>query len=178
MTYSRRSNKWSPFVSAGVGLFHFNPKAQLNGEWVRLQPLGTEGQGLSSIFPERKLYSLLQPNVQLGAGVKFMLNQDLFLNFEINHRYTPTDYLDDVSTTYVDPEIFIENYGFDQQLLDQVLNLNRRSNLIDPEEAAGYITAPGEQRGNPANNDGYFSMIFALSYDLGGRYYPTPGIRR
>lgn len=178
MTYTRRSNKWTPFVSAGVGLFHFNPKAELDGQWVRLQPLGTEGQGLSSVFPEREPYKLLQPNLQLGGGVKFFLNRDLFLNIEINHRYTPTDYIDDVSTTYVDPEIFIENYGFDQQLLSQVLGLSRRSNLIDPSEAAGFITAPGEQRGDPTDKDGYFSMFFGLSYDFGGRYYPTPGVRR
>ena len=40
---------WTPFVYTGVSLFHFNPQEEnTNGEWVDLQPLGTEGQETSS----------------------------------------------------------------------------------------------------------------------------------
>jgi len=40
------SRNWAPYLFAGVGAFRFDPKANVGGTWVRLQPLGTEGQGL------------------------------------------------------------------------------------------------------------------------------------
>ena len=33
--------KVTPFVALGFGGMYFNPKAELNGEWIALQPLGT-----------------------------------------------------------------------------------------------------------------------------------------
>ena len=35
---------FTPYLFGGFGFSYFNPKAELNGEWVALQPLGTEGQ--------------------------------------------------------------------------------------------------------------------------------------
>ena len=48
---------WTPFIYTGFSLFHFNPKAENpDGEWINLQPLGTEGQGTTT-YPDRKKYS-------------------------------------------------------------------------------------------------------------------------
>ena len=37
----------------------------------------------------------------IGIGIKYSINQSLNLSFEIAHRFTTTDYIDDVSTTYI-----------------------------------------------------------------------------
>jgi hypothetical protein len=51
-------HKFSPYLMAGFGVFHFNPFAKYNGEKVFLQPLGTEGQG----YPEYPDLKTLQAN--------------------------------------------------------------------------------------------------------------------
>ena len=45
-------------------------------------------------------------SIPFGVGVKYCINERINVGFEIVHRVTGTDYLDDVSTTYVDPSIF------------------------------------------------------------------------
>jgi hypothetical protein len=57
-------------------------------------------------YPERKEYKLTQLNFPLGAGIKLECSALLNLRLEILHRITRTDYLDDVSTRYIDPSLF------------------------------------------------------------------------
>ena len=45
----------------------------------------------------------------LELGIKYSLNERINIGFEILHRFTTTDYLDDVSKTYVDPAAFPPN---------------------------------------------------------------------
>ena len=52
---------------AGIGMFQFNPQAELNGEWYDLQPLGTEGQGLK---PGTSLYNLQSWVIPFGIGYR------------------------------------------------------------------------------------------------------------
>jgi len=93
----------SPFIFAGIGFFHFNPFAiDSIGNKVFLPPLTTEGQGLAN-YPARKPYKLTQWCIPLGGGVKFRMTETTVLGFEIGMRKLFTDYLDDVSTNYVDP---------------------------------------------------------------------------
>lgn len=37
----------------------------------------------------------------IGFGVKYAISQKVNLSFEIAHRFTTTDYIDDVSKTYI-----------------------------------------------------------------------------
>ncbi|RYD73305.1 MAG: hypothetical protein EOP53_20330, partial [Sphingobacteriales bacterium] len=60
----------SPYVLGGVSYFTFNPQANLNGRWVDLQPLRTEGQGFAE-YPDRKPYKLNGIAIPVGAGVKY-----------------------------------------------------------------------------------------------------------
>lgn len=95
---------WTPYVYAGIAVFHHNPQAQVPatdllgtpfpdaGEWVNLQPLKTEG----------KSYSLIQAAIPFGLGARFRINEVMDLSAEFGFRYTFTDYLDDVSGYYVD----------------------------------------------------------------------------
>ena len=93
--------KFSPYIFAGLSLFYYNPFTQdINDEKVYLRPLSTEGQGLSQ-YTDRKVYSLVNVGVPLGGGVKVMIGKTVMLSGEIGFRYTATDYLDDVSKTYV-----------------------------------------------------------------------------
>ena len=70
--------RWTPYVTGGAAVFTFNPKAEYNGEWVALQPLGTEGQGLPQ-YPDRKKYSLIR---WLHFGVVFQMRQ-LLLSIDL-----------------------------------------------------------------------------------------------
>ncbi len=99
-----------PFLTMGIGAFRFNPQAELNGKWYELQPLSTEGQGLKN-FPERKPYKRVQICFPLGAGIQIALSKRTELSFELSLRKTLTDYLDDVSTTYVPLEDLSKEKG-------------------------------------------------------------------
>jgi opacity protein-like surface antigen len=149
-----------PYVLAGVGAFHFNPKGTdpKTGEWVELRPLHTEGQGFAE-FPGRKEYKLTAFNYSLGAGVKYFLSEKVNLSLELLHRTTNTDYLDDVSTTYIDPAIFYAHMPLAQaQLAERMAN------------KSGTVFAPytaGMKRGTSTNNDAYFSINLKLGFRLG-----------
>ena len=92
--------KWSPYLFTGISIFNFNPLAEnTNGEWIELQPLGTEGQGTTA-YPDRKKYSRTQFSIPLGGGLKFSVNESFNILFSFSMNKTFTDYLDDVSLTY------------------------------------------------------------------------------
>lgn len=115
---------WTPYVFFGASVFHHNPKGKvpdtdvngnplpLAGQWVPLQPLGTEGQYAQLQLTDAnfgiKPYKRIQPSVVLGLGVRYKVNAllDLWLDFSV--RYTFTDYLDDVSRNYVDLGVFTD----------------------------------------------------------------------
>jgi hypothetical protein len=80
------------------------------GEWVDLQPLGTEGQYAD--LPDGaankgiKPYKRIQLGIPFGIGARFRVNHVVDVSGEIGFRYTFTDYLDDVSQSYVDLGVF------------------------------------------------------------------------
>jgi hypothetical protein len=151
---------FSPYLLTGVGFFSFKPQAQLGNKWVDLQPLSTEGQGFAE-YPERKPYKLNQINIPLGLGVKYDLSPSLNLRAEFVYRILNTDYLDDASTEYIDPTLYA-NY-FTGAKLNNALLLNDRQYELDP----SHITNPGDQRGNPKNNDAFFSFNIKIGYAFG-----------
>lgn len=94
--------KISPFVFAGIAIYHFNPFAfDSLGNKIYLKPLSTEGQGLAQ-YPGRKPYKLTQAAIPFGGGIKFRISPNTVLSYELGFRKLSTDYLDDLSTTYVD----------------------------------------------------------------------------
>ena len=92
-------NFFSPYLFAGVSLYSFNPQAKYKDKWYDLQPLGTEGQGLDGYNRER--YALTGIAIPFGLGFRFNFLYYYSIGFEWGMRKTFTDYLDDVSTTYV-----------------------------------------------------------------------------
>ncbi len=167
----------SPYALIGIGVFNFKPQGTdpETGQWVDLQPLRTEGQG----FVEGRVpYKLTQINIPMGFGIKWTYNDQWVLGLEVNHRLTFTDYIDDLSTTYVDPQIFADNLTADRA--DLAARMARKSNIVDPGNVNAVVSAPGEQRGDPKDNDSFYTITIRFSYFIdpgsfgGGRRYGCP----
>jgi len=156
--YDAYVRPFSPFLFAGVAGFHFNPRALYKGEWVYLQPLGTEGQGTSA-FPDRKKYPLYQVSIPVGLGVKIALADLVNMGVEIGFRKTFTDYLDDVSKTYVDPLILISENGS---------LANALSNRTGEYLGTPVLYGNGDQRGDPTDMDWYLFGGVTISFNLEG----------
>ena len=156
--------RFTPYVTLGLGIFSYDPFAYLRGEKIYLRPLGTEGQG-SALYPERKQYSTMGISIPVGAGVKYALNERFNIGFEILYRFTNTDYLDDVSTTYVSPEAFTPNP--DGTSSDAFL-LSDRSYETGPP-----IGIPGRQRGNSKSKDHFVTAMVHLTFNLQSYRCPT-----
>lgn len=103
--------RFSPYVFGGLAVYHFNPYAYDSlGNKVFLKPLSTEGEGLPE-YPDRKPYKLTQLAIPFGAGVKLRVSENATLGYEIGLRKLFTDYLDDVSRTYVDQATLLQERG-------------------------------------------------------------------
>ena len=146
----------TPYIFGGVAVFHFNPSTiDTAGNTIYLQPLGTEGQGF---FNGRTKYNLTQFSVPFGGGIKLALNENIRVSFEIGFRKTFTDYIDDVSTNYVDQALLLANNG------QRAVELAFRGDELKPR--LGYPAA-GARRGNPSSNDWYYFSGLAISFRLG-----------
>ncbi len=151
---------YSPYVIAGVGRYSFDPQAELRGQWYSLKPLSTEGQGFKE-YKDRSPYQLNQFNIAAGLGIKYEINSLFNARLEFVHRFLSTDYLDDVSTKYVDPALFANYLPANLVLIAQ--QLANRKNEINP----GSKTKIGEQRGDPKDNDAYFTIQLKVGITLG-----------
>lgn len=178
---------WTPYVFAGVAVFHHNPQAQVPqtdilgnpfsdaGEWVDLKPLKTEG----------KSYSLIQFAIPFGLGARFRINEVMDISGEIGFRYTFTDYLDDVSSDYVDLTTLAS---------EKARAMSYRSNEVQPVNArvqeiianrytgyTGFTTVSGyghvnsdgstNMRGRAGDRDIYMVTTVRLTYILGKTFH-------
>lgn len=155
---------FTPYITLGAGVFSYDPYAFLAGEKIFLRPLGTEGQG-NSLYPDRKPYSTMGISFPIGAGIKYSLNERVNIGFEILHRITSTDYIDDVSKTYVDPSIFPPN---PDGTPSQAFLLSDRSY-----ETGEPIGIPGRQRGNSKQKDQFITAMFHITFNLQSYRCPT-----
>ena len=142
---------FSPYVFAGGAVYRYNPKAFYEGDWYELQPLGTEGQGLEA-YPERDFYELTTFAVPFGVGAKYAITDKWTLGLEIGSRLLFTDYLDDVSRTYVDLNQLRAARG------DIAAALSDRRTDPDP--------TPGINRGNDTARDWYYIVGVTISYNF------------
>ncbi len=156
------AGKFRPIIFAGIGLFSYNPQAELKGEWHDLRPLRTEGQGFAQ-YPDRKQYGKTAINYPLGLGFKYYLNETTTVGFEAIHRFTNTDYIDDVSTRYINPTAFDTNLPAGQAAIAK--QLYNRS--IAPSTMPTYA-APGARRGDSKDKDGYYTMTIKVGFRIGG----------
>lgn len=157
--YEGLAHKFRPYGVIGVGMFKFNPKAKdVDGQWVALKPLRLEGQG---VVPGRKEYSLVQKEIPMGFGFKYYLKDNMYVGLEILHRQTFTDYIDDVSTGYVDNQIFQTYLSPADQA--RANRLYYRGNYTTGNSAAD---VQNYQRGDPTENDAFFSTVIRFGWRL------------
>jgi hypothetical protein len=155
---------FTPYITFGAGIFNYDPYAIMADQKYYLRPLNTEGQG-DALYPDRNPYSSMAVSFPIGAGVKYSINERINVGFEIVHRITNTDYLDDISTTYADPIVFPPLP--DGSPSPAFLLQDRSYELGEP------IGTPGLQRGNSKQKDQFLTGIFYISFNLQTYRCPT-----
>lgn len=149
-------NRVSPYVFGGLAVYRFNPYAyDASGQRVFLKPLSTEGQGING-YP--KPYSLTQPAIPFGAGVKYAVNNNLRIGIEIGFRKLFTDYLDDVSGYYASESDLLAAKG------PQSVDMSYRGD--DVPSGSFIYPSKGAQRGSPKYNDIYYFTGIHLTYRI------------
>jgi hypothetical protein len=135
---------------AGVGIVFYNPKGRgPNGANVALRKLGTEGQGLPGGPKKYKPATVVVP---MGVGFRKSIGKDMGLKLELTHRFTFSDYIDDVSTNYYDNADIRASKGDVAAYLADPSNKNDGLNN----------THHGLQRGDPSDKDSY--MFLTISF--------------
>jgi len=145
---------FSPYLFVGVSYFRFNPEAFYDNEWVQLQPLGTEGQGIEGNEEPYKLFEIAIP---VGFGVKYALNDQWNIGLEIGLRKTFTDYIDDVSGLYGNNEQIGAANG------ELAALLNDRSGEVSNEPPVRTATS---NRGNAEKDDSFIITGIFISYNF------------
>lgn len=149
------------YIFSGISGFYYNPQTQINGAWTNLRPLKTEGQGLPGGQDEYGKFSIAIP---MGLGFKFAIGKFWRLGMEISLNKTFTDYIDDVSTDYFDPEVLAKKVGKDAVY------------AANPAIENHTWFTEGQQRGNPDDNDAYIFTNFTVTRNI--TYKKTRGMSR
>ena len=147
---------FTPYITIGVGAFTYDPYAYIADKKEFLRPLGTEGQNIN--YLSRKPYNTMALCVPFGAGLKYNLTEKVNITFEVNHRFTFTDYLDDVSTTYAGAANFPNTGSGPTARL-----LQDRSYEVDPNNIIG---VQGRQRGSSKQKDQYIIVELGVSFNI------------
>jgi opacity protein-like surface antigen len=157
-------HSFTPYVTIGAGVFSYDPYAYLNKQKIYLRSLATEGQGLAD-YPDRKPYNTMAFAFPLGVGVKYAINDRINIGAEITHRFTTTDYLDDVSTTYVGADRF--------PLLPDGTPSQARLLQDRSYETGEIIGIEGRQRGFSKQKDQYMIAEVFVSFNITSYRCPT-----
>lgn len=151
------TKKLSPYGYFGLSVFHFNPYTyDQQANKVYLNPLSTEGQGLPQ-YPDRKKYPLTQLALGFGGGLRFAIGDNLMLNLDVGQRKTFTDYLDDVSTTYIDESVLLAARG------PKAVELAYRTDEFNGNASSA---VDGEQRGTPSEMDWYYYLGLSVEIKM------------
>jgi len=140
--YNRHA-KVNPYLLGGIGVTYMTPKAKLDGNWISLAPLRTEGVK----------YNRLPLVLMLGAGISAQVAERWSVGMELVNNFVNSDYLDDVSTVYPD---------YSTLPSDLARRLSDRSS-----EIGGVPQQPGWHRGRPARKDMYLFLQVRVNYLIG-----------
>ncbi len=143
------------FITGGIALFHYNPKTLLNERWVALHPVGTEGQNMERY--KENSYTLNQLSIPFGLIVEFDLYRNYKMGLELSPRITFTDYLDDVSSIYINRDEMLASGNELGALLS-----NRQGELLD--QSVNVET--GTKRGDNNKMDWYSFLSFYIKYSF------------
>ncbi|MEI7581726.1 hypothetical protein [Runella sp.] len=179
-----RRIKFSPYLFAGLAVLAHNPKAKVpefyadNNRWVSLQPLGTEGQGQPGYA---KPYSLVTYSIPFGLGFTWKVNDQWNIGVEGGFRFTGSDYLDDASGFFPNPDVLKNDLARDMsnRTLEQIAARTGRDRTetvrrivypnepsIDPFATPLDGWGEGNFRGNPVRKDAYMLSSITVGYVL------------
>lgn len=167
-------HEFTPYLAVGIGILNYNPYTYIGvnnqQEKVYLRPLGTEGQK-STTPHDGKKYGSIAAVFPISMGLKYALTEKINIFGEIGYRFTTTDYLDDVSTTYAGAQAFeAPNYQGNAQAQWYAQQLQDRSNANTP---GSYVGSMGAQRGSSTAKDGYIVGLIGISFNINGYICPT-----
>ncbi len=132
------------YLLGGLGVSYFNPKAKYNGRWVALDPLNTEGQGLTGGARETLPITLTMP---MGIGIRYGVGRQWRFALEATYVKTFSDYIDDVHGVYYDPT---------------KLGSPEASYLSNPAKDNTNWFAPGQMRGQPQKDAYYYLNLVVM----------------
>ena len=151
---SRDTKRWTPYIFMGGSLFYYNPYTKLDDVKYKLESVGTEGQKTANRPTKNKGYDQYAFAIPYGLGVKIGLTQNWAINVEASSRITFTDYIDDVSRAYAEPEdvnYFVNGTNVGPLLADR---------------SATNIGIPGQQRGTSKDKDRFMFIGVSLTYTI------------
>ncbi len=154
------SHRYTPYITLGVGVFSYDPYAFYNGQKVYLRPLNTEGE---TFYNNRKSYGTMSVCIPVGAGLKYCISEKVNVSFEVAYRFTRTDYIDDVSTTYIGIDKFPSPGG------KSVAGILQDRSY----ETGTPIGIEGRQRGFSKQKDQYIIAELGFSFNIGSYLCPT-----
>jgi Domain of unknown function (DUF6089) len=192
--------KWTPYIFLGVAGYLHNPQGLAPatgvdgvtplaeaGQWVKLRPLGTEGQysnlASTDVNFGNKPYKLMQFAIPFGLGVRLRVNEVIDLWGDLGFRYTFTDYLDDVSQNYVDLGVLNSELARAMSYRTNELKLSsstrqytgRNGIIYTVENGYGEEIPPtdgiGNRRGSKNDRDIYMVTSIRLTYILGATFH-------
>lgn len=183
-----------PYFLIGLGVFKFNPKADLflgsgddlNNRYIFLpggeiqnvsgNKVEKDGEYETSLYQWKtegfdnsfirypSRYSRVQATVPWGFGLKVSLSPSVDLSFEAGIRYLFTDYLDDVSSRFSSTQLIQDNFP----------------NNPTKQALAAYISNPSNRtyafRGNEVSKDVYGFSSIGLEYRFGKIIIPKTSI--
>lgn len=169
----------TPYIFGGLALLAHSPEARTpleldERQWVKLQPLGTEGQGQPGY---QKPYSLVTLAIPVGVGIRYKLNESFNLAAEVGLRYTFTDYLDDVGGSYpADPTLLTGQSALFGNRINELTAArkggDRQAGLQQLTNVYG--TLDGFERSTGGLNDSYLLTSFQIHYIIPGKIKCPP----
>ncbi len=142
----------SLYAGAGVGVFYHNPKAKYQGKWHALQPLQLEGQE----------YKKIQASMPISLGLHYTIRKEYRVGFEVGYVFTFTDYLDDVSGSYIDT---LGMSDIQKALISRPVEDDINGSL--PLQQNYEYPSP---RGDHTDDDGYFFATVTIGKVIKGKY--------
>jgi len=142
------------YMFAGAGVFYYEPKTHLGSSKYRLRDYGTEGQ---YFIPGKAPYRPTAVIFPFGLGYKIKDGGQggASLSIEYIMNKSTTDYIDDVSTNYVDKNTLANRNGaVAVQLMDRSVS-----------DILGF-SGLGAIRGNSRNMDNFSFLQFVYSSPL------------
>jgi hypothetical protein len=124
--------RFTPYLYGGIAVFHFNP-----------------GQAP---------YKLTQLCLPFGGGAKYSINDGLSVGIEFSQRKSFTDYIDDVSTHFIDGAVLMQEKGL------KAVEMAYRADELP----GGRTIFPshGDQRGTPSEMDWYYFLGMTIEMKL------------